>query len=281
MITLEDLVQDALVGLGQVLITPSDLELTDQRVYDGIFYDSFKEYQRFRPVVRTVDIEIPSDGWTIPSWCLKVIRLRRRDVNVSALGYNIYHSSAAPLEFEIRDGKIFSVPGFYNVEYMVRLTLSPVYPEYEAYQAAPEESQVVFKLPGAPRLPTVKVSVGNQVVTAVSGVFPSGGFISSTPASTVDSDGNVVLNVVPPLSTPVRASFYLKYPGVVELDPEERPFYDLFASKFLVAYANLRSNVPVENLPFNITTEDLVSQAQARLSAFNESMSSQGKWWIF
>jgi len=290
MVTCDQLIANSLSLAGQIYLTPQDLLFTDLVLAQNIFTPVVREYERFRPANLTVDVVIGAAGLAIDPCWKKVVRLRKKSINVADIGFGVFYKSVPSIEYEIINNKVIAgIPGYYNLEYLGEFTVQNLVPATQVYLSSAQQLTICFQLPSRPVLGTVTLQrmvgpgAGNfDSVTDVSGLF-STTWLDPAGTNTVDEQGNVTLTFTPEAQGRYYffATYVSVYPCVLELNLRDEPFSTLFNARFLTAYAHPKSNAKVEGLPFDINQEDLVSYSKLCVEKWEKLSETGQKWWIW
>jgi len=293
----EELVSRALTEAGQVFIDPRLLRFDDERVRRDILEPCMGEYRAFRPPTVWEHLNVPTDGWPIPS------RVRRINGLRPLWLYYWPHFAAAALRpiprmeaqrWFVTNNVLYAPPGRYELEYISNegYRLSNEVDRYIAHEVFSGESAtqtVDFYLRVKPRPGTVKIHIGDELTAeddgsnTISGDFIDIGVIDyNTCKISLDLDmTNEVIQEY--MSSDGKISLEVEFmsvnPGVYGLDWSEIYFYFLFASKFLPAFATTRSIVRVEGVPIDMNVDGFLEYARQKEQEWLQSKEMRQSWW--
>jgi len=293
MLLQDELVAQALTASGQVFVEPHMLEFTDERIARDILVPCAEEFKIFRPPVVWEHLMVHTQGWIIPRYVRRVLGLRPL-----WLYYWAYTHAAVALrpiprmeasKWFITEGVLYAPPGRYEVEYISAngYTVTHDVPEHAVYEPSPDEGRIEFRLRARIRPGTLKLRTGGTWSESYSegyleAVDDGNGRISGSFVDTgvVDYETNLVsLSLSQPLGGPLRATFFARNPGVKELDFKDVWFVDLFASKFLPAFAAARSLVAIPGLPVDLNNDGLLDYARQKQTDWLTVRHERNAWW--
>lgn len=275
----EQALDKAVYQAGQTLLSPSDVDLSSRDINTKFFVPSVLEYEKYRPQESALrQVTVYSGEWRLPDDCLKIAWIR-------AVNWTRSWGTPAPYvrlqahQWWVQDRVLYCPSGQWEISYLKKFTFLHKLEDYPVSDLDDISGEHTFYLPCETVPSTVKLSFGSGTASDdnhgnLTGTGISGGTVDYV-------TGKVTLNFTSPTTSGVKGSFSSVYKYVKELEMTEEIFLDLFATRFLVGFANIKSQHNLEGLPVNINLDDLLSYARERESQFKARLETDKKWWIF
>lgn len=267
MIYLEDTIDRIITNEGQLLDDLRDLGMDYGLINRTVFRSSIEEYSRVRPIIKRVPVIGPL--WRKSMDCLNVVRVMS---NFKFAGTDIFIGKEVRQSFEDNGDTIYFPMGYATVHYIVnpkflwkrKIENSPLF-----YDEVEADIPYNFELPTSLVRGTLEVNsefkTVNMALTGRSLVVTFSGDKEVSPANN-------------PTITFSGTSEYDYFDGY---SYQEELLQTLMTIRFLRAIANRKSIFTLEDVPFDINRDELLSRAQLLESEYQEKLNSTSRWWEF
>ncbi|MHA1168995.1 MAG: hypothetical protein ACTSRU_14295 [Candidatus Hodarchaeales archaeon] len=276
MLLQDEIVSKVVSGAGQVIILPSTLRYDTELIRRDFFVPVVKEYQNYRPVIVKADeVSIGMDGYTVPTDFIQVSELRPYyQTLLGATASDIIPKSL----YELRNGIIYADPGYYNIQYHGRYTITNIFEDILIYEAV-AETLVEKSLGGVVTPATLTIDYeGNTATTDALGEITGTNITSGSYDLTTN---RISITFTTAISGNVTASFRTAAtnPGVLELSLEDIHFVNLFAARFLSAMGTTKAIMRIDGLPIDITVDGLMEYGREKEAEVKEWLETHQVWW--
>lgn len=261
---------------GQFILSPEDVDFTPDYVSKNFFIPAVREYQKYRPILRRMDVTIVGSNYNLPEDFLRAVSLEPR---VLYQGVVMPFLKMPTYRWEINeDTRTMQAPGgTFIFEYLAKFTVKSEIPGESV--SGPAESKVAVALQEVPQLASIVFSCGTETATVDGEGVITGSFVDE---GLVTAQGIGEITLAAPTTLPLTATYNTVVPYCLELDLMDRLFLDLFEVTFLKGFASAKQQLQLEGVPVQINLEELMAYLRGKETEFySTTLGTQQKWWAF
>jgi len=275
MIFQDEIVARSMSKAGQVYFPPSVLKYDDTRVRRDFFVPSVYEYRVHRPKLKYLRVDVDSNGLTLPYDAKKVVSLRSYyDYFVGPVSKDVLPKT----HYEVRDGRLYADPGDYYVEYQADYTITDRV-SGQRITTLSNETYLSFELYGEIITDSLVIYYGSDTATTSDNGTITGNNITS--GAYDPSTWIVTINFTEAVASNITIDFTSKNPVVLELDMNNIFFFQLFGARLLSSFGSAKAIARLEDLPFDITVDELLSYGRELESQWREDLERNQSWWVW
>lgn len=263
MLLLDQATNKVLLEEGQILV-PLDAFTLDKLKVETVFENALYKYSDYVPLTKKIQQVIGSGGVLLEDAqeviSVKISVNKRMNRGTPFIPWNEYAWDWSP------DTKMLTTiyDGEFDIKYLAYYTFDYMSVSYNQRTITSNSPSFTFNLRANFQTGSLRITIGTEVFTE--------GTINNnilTLNSSLSGSGSIDLNTLRVTLQPdpisegsVVVEFTSMYKGVEELGVHSKYFLEMYAYELLTTLANLKQDTKIEELPFDITTDDLINRAR-------------------
>lgn len=281
MITLEQTTQNVITTKGLFAI-PVEAFCFNWDILNRIFVSTFKKYERFCPLRRTIQT-FGGNPYKMPDDCIYPI-------SIGFGNASMIPPQTAPVDRQSwsynRETKLLSVftntgsSAAFQVQYLARHGHIEVTPEIEPFEVFDGEETVEIELPSIPNVSTLKISKGDSELAIKSrerhqwtleGTLGTAVFDLTTRMLTITQTDTSAGSI--------DIAYTSQYKAFDKIAEDDIDFFETwYAGNILTSLGNIKAVVRMDELPNNISADDLIGQGQKLLEDVKDWQKEKQFW---
>lgn len=281
MITLEQTTQNVITTKGLFAI-PVEAFCFNWDILNRVFVSTFKKYERFCPLRRTLQTA-GGNPYKMPDDCIYPISIGFGNNLMIPPQTATVDSQSWSYDRETKLLSVFTNTGSsapFKVQYLARHEQVEVKPSIEPFEVFDGETSVEIELPSIPQASTLSISKGQSTLELESrdrhqwileGSLGSAVFDLTTRILTIDqADTSAGL---------INITYTSQYKAFDKIAEDDIDFFETwYAGNLLTSIGNIKAIVRMDQLPNDISADDLTSQGKALLEDVKEWQQQKQFW---
>lgn len=281
MITLEQTTQNVITTKGLFGI-PIEAFRFDWNILDRIFVSTFRKYERFCPLRRTIQTA-GGNPYKMPDDCIYPISIGFGNALMIPPQTAAVDRQSWSYDRETKLLSVFTNTGSsaaFKVQYLARHGHVEVTPEIEPFEVFDGEETVEIELPSVPNPSTLKISKGEATLEIKSrdrhtwtleGTLGKAEFDLSSRVLTITQDDTA--------AGLINISYTSQYKAFDKIAEDDIDFFETwYAGNILTSLGNIKAVVRMDELPNNISADDLIAQGRQLLEEVKEWQKEKNFW---
>lgn len=281
MITLEQTTQNVITTKG-LFAVPVEAFCFNWDILERIFVSTFRKYERFCPLRRTIQT-VGGNPYKMPEDCLYPITIGLGNSSMimpqmAPVGRQdwTYNRETRMLSIYTHTATIAD----FQVQYLARHAQVEAATTMEPYEVFDGEETVELQLPAVPTVSSIVIAKGDNDLKITARDREQWTFEGSLGKATLNLT-TLILTIEQTDTTAgsINISFTNKYKAFDHVAEDDIDFFETwYAGNLLTSLGNIKAIVKLDELPNNISADDLISQGKALLEDVKEWEQQKSKW---
>ena len=282
MLTLEQATKNVVTTKGLFAI-PLEAFFFDWDVLNRVFVSTFKKYERYCPLRRTIQTN-GGNPYQMPDDCIYPISIGFGNSSMIPPQTAPVDRQSWSYDRETKRLSVFTNTGSsaaFQVQYLARHGQVEVTPEIEPFEVFDGEETIEIALPSVPNPSSLKIAKGDSDLAIKTRERHSWTLEGSLGTATLDLNSlNLTVKQTDTSAGNIEVSYTSKYKAFDKIDEDDYDFFETwYAGNILTSLGNIKAIVRMDELPNNISADDLISQGKALLDDVKEWQQEKQFWY--